>query len=237
MNERASSAPATPGLQPAVRDHLGDLLSQLMVPATADLPPDLAGLVEDLTHAFARYGVHREEVFRRDLNAALPKLRGFALSLTRRPDRADDLIQDTVMRALRAVDKFKPGSNMEAWLFTIMRNHLMSEYRRQQREVEDPEGKHASKLGVLPEQGARLGHQDLLIALTKLTPSHRKALLLVGAQGLTYEETAEVCGVPVGTIKSRVNRARLRLAALLGEDGSFGFDGITTAAIGTDARE
>ena len=146
---------------------------------------------------------------------ALPHLRAFAISLTGDLPKADDLVQEAILRALSNLDRFEPGTNMRAWLFTILRNLFLTECRRRRREVEDVEGAISGRVPVLPEQGARLDMQDLQAALAKLKPNHREALLLIAAQGLSYEETAQICGTNIGTIKSRVNRARSHLAELL----------------------
>jgi RNA polymerase sigma-70 factor (ECF subfamily) len=172
--------------------------------------------------------------------AALPELRAFALSLTRDGPRADDLVQETILRAWSHADQFETGTNLRAWLFTILRNLFYTEQRRRRREVDDPDGKRAIGLTVCPEQQSRLEFEDFWHALGRLTPVHREALLLVGAQGLSYEEAADVCGVAIGTIKSRVNRARTHLMALLQIEASyeFGPDDILKAIIGhgrTDA--
>jgi RNA polymerase sigma-70 factor, ECF subfamily len=144
-----------------------------------------------------------------------PHLRAFAISLTNNVDRADDLVQETLMRAIANIARFQPGTNMQAWLFTILRNLFHSEYRKRRREVEDADGKYAATLAVQPAQGAHLDFEDLQRALTRLPADQREALLLVGASGFSYEQAAEICGCAVGTIKSRVNRARNRLAELL----------------------
>jgi RNA polymerase sigma-70 factor, ECF subfamily len=152
-----------------------------------------------------------EPAFRDQMLAAVPSLRAFAISLSGSHDRADDLVQDTLMRAWKNVDRFEPGTNLNAWLFTILRNLFHSEYRKRKREVEDPEGVHAARLATRPEQGARLDFEDFQRALAKLQPDQREALLLVGAEGFSYEEAAKICNVAVGTVKSRVNRARKKL--------------------------
>jgi RNA polymerase sigma-70 factor (ECF subfamily) len=172
------------------------------------------------------------------LLAAVPSLRAFAISLTNNIDRADDLVQDTLVRALANLDRFVPGTNLNAWLFTILRNLFHSDYRKRRREVEDVEGGHAARLAVRPEQGAHMDFEDFRAALAKLQPDQREALLLVGASGFSYEDAAEICGVAVGTIKSRVNRARVRLAELLDltdPDVELGPDRLTLAAL-TSAR-
>ena len=167
--------------------------------------------------------------------AALPSLRAFALSLTNAREIADDLVQDTLVRALTNIDQFEPGTNLQAWLFTILRNGFYSQHRKKRREVEDPDGFFAGRLRTAPEQTAKCDVQDMLKALAKLPVEHREALLLIVAEGLSYEDAARVCGVPVGTIKSRVNRARARLAQLLAvEDAeNFGVDQVTQAALQT----
>jgi RNA polymerase sigma-70 factor (ECF subfamily) len=152
--------------------------------------------------------------------ATVPSLRAFAVSLCGNLDRADDLVQETLTRALANIDSFRPGTNMAAWLFTILRNQFRSEYRKRRREVEDAEGTHAQSLQAPPEQFARVEFEELRQALAKLPEDQREALILVGASGFSYEEAANICGCAVGTIKSRVNRARTHLAQLmsLGEE-------------------
>ena len=175
-----------------------------------------------------------EPELRDALLAAVPSLRAFAISLTNDFNRADDLVQDTLVRALSHIDRFERGTNLNAWLFTILRNLFHSEYRKRRREVEDADGKYAATLAVQPQQGAHLDFEDLQKALARLPHDQREALLLVGASGFSYEQAAEICGCAVGTIKSRVNRARTRLAELmhlsdLEED--LGPDRITLSAL------
>src|SRR5919106_1504778 len=102
---------------------------------------------------------------REALLGAVPSLRAFGISLTGDVDRADDLVQDTLLRALANVDRFEPGTNLNAWLFTILRNLFHSEYRKRRREVEDADGSHANRLKVQPEQGSRLDFEDFQGAL------------------------------------------------------------------------
>jgi RNA polymerase sigma-70 factor (ECF subfamily) len=147
--------------------------------------------------------------------AAVPSLRAFAVSLCGNVDRADDLVQEALTRALANIDSFRRGSNMSAWLFTILRNHFRSEYRKRRREVEDPDGWYAEKLSSQPEQLHHVEFEELREALTKLPDDQREALILIGASGFSCEEAAEICDCAVGTIKSRVNRARRRLADLM----------------------
>ena len=174
-----------------------------------------------------------EPALRDALLAAVPSLRAFAISLCGQIDRADDLVQDTLLRALSNIDRFERGTNLNAWLFTILRNLFHSEYRKRRREVEDADGSYAGRLKVQPEQGSRLDFEDFRAALEKLAHDQREALLLVGASGFSYEEAATICGCAVGTIKSRVNRARSRLGCLLAVDGveDLGPDRMTRAAL------
>lgn len=109
---------------------------------------------------------------------------------------------------------------MPAWLFTILRNQFYSQYRRRRREVEDPEGEMAGQLASLPEQHGHMDMLDFRSALQQLPADQREAIILVGASGLSYEDAASICGCAIGTMKSRVNRARNRLAELLSLDAS-----------------
>jgi RNA polymerase sigma-70 factor, ECF subfamily len=157
----------------------------------------------------------RSQYMRDQLAIFLPHLRAFALHLTRDPVWSDDLVQSTLLRAWTNLDHFQHGTNLEAWLFTILRNCFYSEHRKHRREIEDPEGGFARRLMVQPAQEPWLMLRDLQQALVHLPPEQREALLLVIEQGETYEAAAAHCGVAVGTIKSRVNRARAQLVAML----------------------
>ena len=154
---------------------------------------------------------------KQDLLAAIPKLRAFAISLCGRTPRADDLVQETLTRGWANIKSFEPGSNMVAWLYTILRNEFYSEFRKLRREVADTDGKYAARLATRPTQEGHMQFLDFRAALDRLAPDHREALVLIGASGLSYEEAAAVCGCAVGTMKSRVNRARTKLAELLQE--------------------
>src|SRR4249919_941020 len=149
-------------------------------------------------------------------------------------DRADDLVQETLLRAMANVDSFEPGTNMSAWLFTILRNLFRSEYRKRRREIADSDGSYANSMKTQPEQSSRVEFEEFREALAKLPGDQREALILVGASGFSYEEAATICGCAVGTIKSRVNRARSKLAAMLYVDGAddFGPDETVRAVIG-----
>lgn len=166
--------------------------------------------------------------FKRDLIAALPSLRAFAVSLCGRHDRADDLVQDTVMKAWAKQESFELGSNIKAWLFTILRNEFYSQLRKAGREVQDSDGVFSEKLATLPTQHGVMDLRDFKKALDSLPSDQREAIILIGASGFSYEEAADICDCAVGTMKSRVSRARLRLAQILkieGE-GDYGPDAI-----------
>ena len=174
-----------------------------------------------------------DPALRDQLLGAVPSLRAFAYSLTNSWDRTDDLVQDTLTRAWGSLDRFEHGTNLNAWLFTILRNLFYSEHRKRKREVEDPDGSYAGRLRTHAEQPSHLDFEDFRTALTKLNPNQREALLLVGAEGLSYEEAAAICAIPVGTLKSRVNRARERLSRALHVTAveEIGPDQITRAAM------
>ncbi|MEI4194229.1 RNA polymerase sigma factor [Roseovarius sp. E0-M6] len=145
----------------------------------------------------------------------LQALRAFAMSLTRNTAGADDLVQDTVVKAWGNLDKFTVGTNMRAWLFTILRNTYYSQYRKRRREVEDPDGVMAGALSEKPAHDGRLAMNEFREAFAQLTDEQREVLILVGAEGFSYDDAAKMCGCAVGTIKSRTNRARKRLAELM----------------------
>ena len=176
--------------------------------------------------------------FRDQMIAAIPGLRAFGLSLTARGDRADDLVQETLMKAWKHSASFEQGTNMKAWLYTILRNEFYSQLRKRKREVEDADGFYSGKVAVHAEQDGHLDMADLRVALAKLPEDQREAIILVGASGFSYEEAADICSVAVGTIKSRVNRARARLAALLqiGANENFGPDSRSEAIVGSAQR-
>jgi len=165
--------------------------------------------------------------------AAVPGLRAYAISLCRNVDRADDLVQETLLRAWGHVDSFQPGTNMSAWLFTILRNAFHSEYRKRRREVADSDGVYAASLKSQPEQTSRLQFEEFREALGQLPIDQCEALVLVGASGFSYEQAAEICNCAVGTIKSRVNRARTRLAQIMAINNTddFGPDREHSAAL------
>ncbi|MEL6266578.1 MAG: sigma-70 family RNA polymerase sigma factor, partial [Pseudomonadota bacterium] len=152
-----------------------------------------------------------------DLVAALQSLRAFARTFHRDHARADDLVQETVAKALAKRDQFRPDTNLRAWLFTILRNTYLSEKRKRRREVEDVDGSMVGGLVSKPCQDGHMALSDLKDALQQLGEDQREALILVGAAGFSYEEAGKICGVAPGTVKSRVSRGRSRLAVLMAE--------------------
>jgi RNA polymerase sigma-70 factor, ECF subfamily len=150
--------------------------------------------------------------------ALIPALRAFAWSISRNGSDADDLVQDTLIKAWSHRDKFEAGTNLRAWLFTILRNTYYTAVVRRRREVRDEDDQYARALTTQPTQEWGLALRALQAALDELPAEHREALILVGAAGLSYEEAAEICGCALGTIKSRVNRARNRLLKVMDID-------------------
>ncbi|MEO0390171.1 MAG: RNA polymerase sigma factor [Pseudomonadota bacterium] len=153
---------------------------------------------------------------RDELVTHLGPMRAFAISLTRNPGLADDIVQDALVKAWSNIEKFEPGTNMRAWLFTILRNTYYSHHRKRKREVEDVDGDMQAGLAQKPDHDGRLQMRDFAQAFETLPEEQREALVLIGAGGFSYEEAAETCGVAIGTIKSRVNRGRARLSELMG---------------------
>lgn len=168
--------------------------------------------------------------FRDGLLASVPTLRAFAVSLSKNADRADDLVQETLVKAWDKQSSFQPGTNLKAWLFTILRNEFYSQMRKRRREVEDSDGAITARLSVHPAQDGSSDLNDFRKALELLPEDQREAIILIGASGFSYEEAAEICGCAVGTIKSRVSRARTRLQDILGINGEsdFGPDPVNT---------
>lgn len=166
---------------------------------------------------------------REDIIAHLPALRAFAVSLCRDGTLADDLVQETLLKAWDKFHLYTPGTNLRAWLFTILRNNLHSLRRKRRREVADPDGILTAQLASKPDHDGRLALADLATAFAHLPIDQREALLLVGAMGFSVDEAAETCGCAPGTIKSRAARGRRALAALLGLDKDEGME-LTEAA-------
>ena len=161
--------------------------------------------------------------FKTELTALIPQMRAFARSLCRDATAADDLAQDALLKAWNNRASFEPGTNMKAWTFMILRNQFYSDKRRSWRSSQlDPEVAERT-LEAASNPIASLELDEVRRALACLPDDQREALILIGAGGLSYEEVSEICGCAIGTIKSRVSRARDRLAALL-EDGAYDQD-------------
>ena len=151
----------------------------------------------------------------RSVTDLIPALRAFGRSMTRDVTEADDLVQETLVRALANIHQFAPGTNLKAWLFTILRNTHISLSKRRSRERNMMSETAPEDVGAAASQAWLPATSALRSAVEKLPEEQREALILIGALGLSYEECAEVCGCPIGTVKSRLNRARARLATLL----------------------
>jgi RNA polymerase sigma-70 factor (ECF subfamily) len=210
--------PLNPGvLGDVVRQHLGKQLRGIYSDLIAsDLPQDLIKLTERLESALKARRDPADPGFVDELLTSTRHLRAFAISLTHDVDRAEDLVQSTLLKACDRRNWFEPGTCLQAWLFTILKNDFHTEHRKRSREVEDADGAYAARLISLPDQLSGLELQDLSEALSQLPEWQREVLLMVGAEGLSYEEIAARQHVTVGTIKSRVNRARHHLAEILG---------------------
>ena len=175
--------------------------------------------------------------FREELVATIPSLRAFAISLAQNNDRADDLVQETLVKAWDKQSSFQMGTNLKAWLFTILRNEFYSQMRKRGREVQDSDGLLTASVAIHPDQQGSVDLKDFRKALELLPEDQREAIVMIGASGFSYEEAAEICGCAIGTIKSRVSRARTRLQEILGieGDGDYGPDAISAQVLGSTA--
>ncbi len=153
--------------------------------------------------------------FKNNLIAEIKYLRAFAISLSGSVSAGDDLVQETLLRAWSKHKQFQSGTNLKAWLLTILRNIFYTNFRKCAREVQDSDGVHANRLAVSGGQEDHVDLQDFRRSLAKLPSHQREVLLLVGASGHTYEEAAAICQVEIGTVKSRMSRARLTMTKLL----------------------
>ena len=165
-----------------------------------------------------------EQVFKRDMVALIPHLRAFARTLCGDATAADDLAQDTVMKAWDARSSFQMGTNMKAWTFMILRNQFYSEKRRSWRSTQLDQEAAERTLVAVDDPSSPLALDEMRLALKVLPSEQREALILVGAGGFAYEEAAEICGCAVGTVKSRVSRARKALQSIL-DTGGYARDG------------
>lgn len=159
----------------------------------------------------------RAASFKRELTTVIPHLRAFARGLCGRPDLADDLVQETLLKAWAAQERFEPGTSMRAWTFVILRNAYLTDMRRNRFRADYDETVAERILTAPAAQEGPLHLSDMHRALLTLPPERREALLLVGAGGFSYEEAAQICQCAVGTIKSRVGRARAALSAMIEE--------------------
>ena len=174
---------------------------------------------------------------REQLAKLLPNLRAFAISLSRNVVLADDIVQETILKAWSNMDKFDPTTNLEAWLFTILRNTYYSFLRKSRREVQDTDGTYAAGMFERPAHDGRLAYNDFHRAFDQLSPEHREVLILIGASGYSVEEAAGMMGVAPGTVKSRASRARKRLSELMGlAEGEDLFSGMDSATAGVISR-
>jgi RNA polymerase sigma-70 factor (ECF subfamily) len=219
MTTPASDAPAASSagtLNAAVQAHLGVQLRALYGDPTADLmPQDLRQLASRVAQVIRAHTEPVNQAYIDCIMRSLSPLRAFAISLAKDRVRAEDLVQDTVLRAISKQEKFEAGTNLQAWLFTILRNSFFSTQRKRQREVEDADGALAVELITIPDQEDKIIFQELEAALARLPQDQREAIMLVVMEGMSYEDAAAIVGCAVGTIKSRVNRARTKLAELL----------------------
>jgi RNA polymerase sigma-70 factor (ECF subfamily) len=177
-------------------------------------PPHNFGARQKMTD----YSAKDDLAFQRDLLEAVPHLRAYARSLARNVDLADDLVHEVVVKALAAADQFTPGTNFRAWVFTILRHQYLNESRKWQNRTVLLQQEIEQEHGIRPPQQAHMEFLDFRRAFWQLAPDQREVLMLVGASGLSYEQAALICDCPVGTIKSRLSRARSELKRILSED-------------------
>ena len=170
----------------------------------------------------------REAAFKAELVALIPHLRAFARTLAGDPTSADDLAQDAMMKAWDARASYQMGTNMKAWTFMILRNQFYSEKRRSWRQTQLDQEAAERTLVAVDDPEAPVALDELRLGLGMLPAEQREALILVGAGGFAYEEAAAICGCAVGTVKSRVSRARRALQGIL-EAGNYKRDGASAS--------
>ena len=223
-------------LAPAIRQTLGRHLRAAYAALEDEAPDRFAAVLARLEAVLAARGETLTAEVRQGLQDHAPGLRKYALALTRDAARADDLVQDTMLRAWMYRQSFTPGTNVCGWLTIIMRNTFYSGQRKRVHEVEDADGGYAAQLVTLPAQGAVLDLEDVNAAIGRLSGNLRQALTLVAIDNLTYDEAAAVMGCKIGTVKSRVWRARESLAALVGYSADeIGPDRLAGAILGEAA--
>ncbi|MEM9027625.1 MAG: sigma-70 family RNA polymerase sigma factor [Pseudomonadota bacterium] len=166
----------------------------------------------------ASHTAYRSRQLETELLRHTTQLRAFAISMCGDTDAGNDLVQDTLLKAITNLNRFQPDTNMRAWLFTILRNTYFTQCRRDSFQVRDEDGLIAEAQFTEAPQDSQAEFHDFERALRALNAEQREALILVGAGGLTYDEVAEIVGCSSGTVKSRVNRARAKLQQLLYSD-------------------
>ncbi|WP_407523870.1 sigma-70 family RNA polymerase sigma factor [Methylobacterium oryzisoli] len=196
---------------------------------TDDLPARLQDLVARYDAAIANLQTPAT-TFCDELLGNIPALHSYAHALTRNEERANDLVQETLLRAWQAQAQFGPGTNLSAWLTTVLRNQFYTTCRKRRREVEDVDGVVAGRMTAQPNQTDWIEMKEAWIAMSILPVAQREALLLVGWHNCTYEDAALLLGCRTGTVKSRVSRARVALAARLGRDPGANARSSLTAA-------
>jgi RNA polymerase sigma-70 factor (ECF subfamily) len=206
-----------PILNQDILGHLGETLRREYAdPLKQKVPTKLLRLLKRTSEVIRAHQEPLDKAFVDEMMAVLPQLRIYAISLEKDHVRADDLVQETIVKALANYDRFEMGTCLRSWLFTILKNQFFTLIRRRGREVEDVDGFFAQKLTVAPDQHDKLCHSELAAAMEGLRDQEREVLLMVALDGLSYEEAAARMGCAIGTIKSRVNRARKHLAENMG---------------------
>lgn len=164
----------------------------------------------------------------------IPALRAFARTFCRDPNDADDLVQETLVKAIANLDKFEPGTRMKSWLFTIMRNTFYSRVKISKRETPGATDCVSDQSAVKASQEWTVRGREVRNAIERLPPAHREVLILIGMLGMSYEETAAICGCAIGTVKSRLNRARASVLGFLKESSSETLFELTDASTNID---
>jgi RNA polymerase sigma-70 factor (ECF subfamily) len=219
MSDRGKPEPNSvlPVLDQDILEHLGNnLRREYTDPLAEKVPATLLRLLKRTAEVIRARQEPLDKAFVDEMMAVLPQLRVYAISLEKDHVRADDLVQETIVKALANYERFEMGTCLRSWLFTILKNQFFTLIRRRGREVEDVDGFFAQKLTVAPDQHDKLSHCELIAAMDALRDQEREVLLMVALDGLSYEEAAARMGCAVGTIKSRVNRARKHLAENMG---------------------
>ena len=222
----------------AVRRHLGQVLAYVYAGLPDHKSPDhLSELLAKLESALASQASTDDRAFCEALIGFTPNLLRYATSLARHGSQAEDLVQESLLKAWKYRAQFRAGSNLGAWLLTILRNTYFNEHSKRKREVLEGDGRYAEGLAVSPIQDGALALQDVRSALSELPEPMRQALILVAVDDMSYDEAATVLGCEVGTVKSRTSRARKKLADHLGYDGQeIGADPLLLSALAWSAR-